>query len=96
MEWKAILQYVLLGLTLGTLVSGLNHLQVWFLMKNYQKYSLSQIKSKLKNKYKVRFFTNILVLALVYKNTGLLIGTAIGLIIVPKLLVLNYTLLKRG
>lgn len=69
----------LAGLALGLTVSLLNHL----ILLQGQRQAVHQPPAKARNtvlaRYGIRYLLNVLALFLVYKNTAMLIATAIGL-----------------
>lgn len=98
MVWLIIVKALLIGLAFGGMVGMFNHWLVWSVMKKAEHYTPARAKNKLMMRYLMRYFVNVLVLAtyLLHRDTYMLIGTAVGLTIVAKILAINYTFLKKG
>lgn len=80
----------MLGLLFGTTVSLFNH----FLVKQVLGKDENTVDLKLKNKvlmrYGIRYLLNFLAMFLVYKNTPMLIATALGLTVNKNVLFIKY------
>lgn len=98
MAWLEITKSLFTGLFFGSLVAFFNHWLVWSLMKKGDQYSPAVFKNKLMIRYIMRYFVNVLALAtyLLHKETFVLVGTAVALSIVGKILAINYNFLKKG
>ena len=93
-----IVKSLLIGLAFGALVGLFNHWLVWSVLKKSDQFTPPQAKNKLMMRYIFRYFINVAVLAtyLLHRDTYVLIGTAVGLTILGKILAVNYSFLKRG
>ncbi|MGI6066205.1 MAG: ATP synthase subunit I [Bacillota bacterium] len=96
--WMDIVKSLLIGLAFGALVGLFNHWLVWSVLKKSDQFTPAQAKNKLMMRYIFRYFINVAVLAtyLLHRDTYVLIGTAVGLTILGKILAVNYSFLKRG
>lgn len=95
MDWFEIVKSLFEGLAFGAAVAAVNHWLIWSIVKNYDKYDPKKAKTKLFVRYFIRYILDVLALFLVYKHLYVLIGTALGLTLVGKVLAAKY-LLKKG
>ena len=80
----------LIGLAFGLAVSSLNHLILMRGLKKGEGQEPPKSKNIILKRYGIRYILNIAALFLVYKNTPMLIATAIGLTLSKNLLFLRY------
>lgn len=86
---------IIIGFLFGTAVSFFNHYIVIRLANQMNSQNINRLKGKLTLRYLVRFVTNILALFIVFRNTPMLIATAIGLTSVKNYLFIKYLFMKK-
>jgi len=98
MTWVEITKFLILGIAFGTIVGLFNHWLVWSVMKNIEQYPPAKGRNKLMGRYLIRYLMNLFAMAafLLHRNTYILIGTAVGLTVLGKILAINYAFFKRG
>lgn len=95
--WQEIIISLLVGLIFGSLVGSLNHWLVWSALKKAGDVPLAAAKNKVMGRYLIRFVLDFLAMAtfFIHKDIYVLVGTAVGLTIIGKILAIKYSLLKK-
>lgn len=93
-----ILKSLIMGFAMGVVVGAFNHWLVWSLLKKIEIYSPVQGKNKLMTRYLMRYLINGAIMAtfFLHKDTYILIGTAVGLVVSGKFWAINFTFFKKG
>lgn len=96
--WQNTVMSLLGGLVFGSIIGSLNHWLVWSALKNTDQQRPAQVKNKLMGRYLIRYVVDFLALAtyLWHKDTYILVGTALGLTLIGKVLAVKYSFLKKG
>jgi len=96
--WQNIVISLLVGLIFGSAVGSLNHWLVWSALKKSDQLRPAQVRNKLMGRYLIRYGVDFLALAtyLWHKDTYILVGTAVGLTLIGKILAVKYSFLKKG
>lgn len=95
--WPDIVTGLLIGLIIGGLVGVFNHWLVWSALKKSEHLPPAKGRNKIMVRYLIRYVINVVVLAtyLWHKNTFILVGMALGLTIMAKVLAVKYSFLKK-
>ena len=95
--YLTIILLALAGVVYGTIVGILNH---QILVKGWNKitpenlFQVNRLKRNVMVRYAIHFFIDVLALLIVAKWTPLLLGTACGIVITQKILIVKY--IKTG
>lgn len=95
--WQDILIGLLVGLLFGSAAGSLNHWLVWSALKKTEHLRPAQVRNKLMARYLIRYAVDFLALAtyLWHKDTYILVGTAVGLTLIGKILAVKYSFQKK-
>jgi hypothetical protein len=96
--WQEILVPMLAGLIFGSLVGSFNHWLVWSALKKVEASNSPIAKNnKILGRYLIRLFVDFLAMAtfLLHRDVYALLGTALGLTLIGKVLSIKYSLIKR-
>ncbi|MCR6545430.1 ATP synthase subunit I [Dehalobacterium formicoaceticum] len=95
--WQEILISLLVGLVFGSLIGALNHWLVWSALKKAGDVPSPAAKNKLMGRYLIRFMLDFLAMAtfFIHKDLYVLVGTAVGLTLIGKVLAVKYSFVKK-
>lgn len=95
--WQSILASLLIGLVFGSAVGAFNHWLVWSALQKTDELRPAQVKNKFMMRYLIRYAVDFLALGtyLLHRDTYVLVGTAVGLTLIGKILAVKYSFLKK-
>lgn len=95
--WQNIIISSLVGLAFGSAVGSLNHWLVWSVLKKSDQFRPAQARNKLMARYLLRYALDFFALGtyLWHNDTYILVGTALGLTLIGKVLAVKYSLVKK-
>lgn len=96
--WLEITKSLIIGLAFGAVVSSFNHWLVWSVTNKTEGYTPAQVQNRFMTRYLIRYLINALAMAtyLWHKDTYILVGTAVGLTVLGKVLAVKYAYVKKG
>ena len=86
-----------IGLFFGSTVGIFNHWLVWSAFKKSDRLPPAKARNKLMGRYLIRYAVNFLTLATYFwhRDTFILVGTAVGLTLMGKILAVKYSFFKK-